>query len=405
MRKLVFIAVTISLCASAFGQPEFLIASQTDPGVPGNTFGTAMAATAKFIYVSSPTFDRLNIVDSGWVFKYDAKTYAPAGTFDMALAANNKSGMAMAATKTNVLIGSPFNDTLAGADAGMVVLVQEKLNNSIGFSAPQSEADDQFGASVAITNKLLVVGAPNDKGGSTSARSGSAFVSQLKEVNFQRLQFPAYVAGDKIGYAVAANNKFIVVGAPKRYSAFDSYGMGAIHIFDAKTYSYLTTIYNYLAGNGELGSSLVLTNKYLYAGAPRQNFGNPGTPGAVFFAGTVIEYNLKDFSINRVFYPTDPQRESQFGASILVVKNRLIVGAPLHDSAGTSDGGAVYTFDLKTGAQLGSRQFPDAGYRAGSSLLALPKGIVAVGAPSSPDVRDGVVELYTSTGITTPIIP
>ena len=93
-------------------------------------------------------------------------------------------------------------------------------------------------------------------------------------------------------------------------------------------------------------------------------------------------YRTRDGSRLRTIAHPQPQAGSHFGSSLALDGDLLVVGAPADDVNGVQDAGAAYVFDLRSGALLSTltKPGPLAGDNFGSSV-ALSGNTVVVGAP------------------------
>jgi len=148
------------------------------------------------------------------------------------------------------------------------------------------------------------------------------------------------------------------------------------------------------AAGDQFGSSVAIDNDVLVVGAPDADDGGIDSGAAYLFqASTGIEL-LK-------FTPTDGAAGDAFGFSVAIAGGIVAVGAPGKDDNG-ADSGAAYLFDASTGAQLAKLLPGDgaAGDEFGNSI-AIDDGIVAVGAWRADEHGDdsGAVYLFNaSTG-------
>ncbi len=240
--------------------------------------------------------------------------------------------------------------------------------------------------------------------------------------------------GIGFGLGVAMNERWIAVSEPA-FKMGMSY-VGAVHVFDAVTGRHRRVIVDPLAPSAtQFGSSLALEGDLLLVGAyeagsagraylynvrtgalmrtllaPSANnngfgFGGMDMEGsrAVIadwqyshsgnLTGAVFVYD--DVAVTTtptLIVPADAADGDQFGTSVSLCGNLLLVGANKHNS----DAGAAYLFDVKTGALL--RKFIGAaGDQAGVSV-ALEGGRAAVGAPGSNinGAKSGLVRVYNA---------
>ena len=124
-----------------------------------------------------------------------------------------------------------------------------------------------------------------------------------------------------------------------------------------------------------------------------------GTKFSVYHGHRSGEVNLYDVNTGEHFlqiFPDDPEEGKQFGISLAIENDVLIVGARGdRESGGGFSSGAVYLFDLLTGVQLmkltanDGEIFDDFGFS-----VAVDNGILAVGAIGDDDMGDAAGAVY-----------
>lgn len=207
---------------------------------------------------------------------------------------------------TNGVNGAPFDNSAADAGAVYVfVRTGPVWTQQAYIKASNSDAGDTFGAAVAIDGDTLVVGATgedssatgvdgNQSDNSTSAsgavyvfvRSGTVWTQQayLKASNAQSFDF--------FGHALSLSGDTLVVGAPLEQSDSDliddgeadnsAPGAGAAYVFtrSGTTWSqqaYLKAVDSDAGDN--FGSSVALSGDRLIVGAPGEDSASPGVGG------------------------------------------------------------------------------------------------------------------------------
>ena len=167
-------------------------------------------------------YDDTGATDAGSVYVYDLSSSTPAVP---GVTLNNPSpaqydyfGVSVAVSGTRVIVGAMFDDADA-TDAGSVYvydLSSEIPTTPVGtLNNPDPTSFDQFGAAVAISGTMAVVGAHGDDAGAPD--TGSAYVYDLGSatpaVAVAVLNNPGPVQSDFFGYSVAIADTRVVVGA------------------------------------------------------------------------------------------------------------------------------------------------------------------------------------------------
>lgn len=220
-------------------------------------------------------------------------------------------------------------------------------------------ARDLFGASVAISGTTLVVGAPGDD--ESAIDSGSVFVFERDYtaaeiwVQTARLSAPFPAFGDGFGASVAIEDDVIVVGAPGRDVGGVS-DSGAVYTFERTAPSMWTSGVTLVSPGGALVGdafgSVAFSGSTLLVGAPLADSvagvdsGRAWTFERIAIAAWAFDAELVPAGGNSLL-PGD-----QFG-SVAIDGDRLVVGAWKRDvQSGPStliNAGAAYVFERSGG--------------------------------------------------------
>ncbi len=236
----------------------------------------------------------------------------------------------------SVVVGSPF----AFNNRGKVYVYAHQStewNQILSLSAPDSEENDYFGASVALSRDTIAVGAYGDDDAGSGA--GSVYIyaedSQTQVWSLQaKLVAPDAAPGDQFGYSIAMNNDVLIVGAPGDDAGLYT-DVGAAYIFRRSgtvwsleqklSLDYLTKFgFNPYAGdNAHFGYSVDIYGDQAIAGAP----------GAALMGGNVYIFRRD----NAKWYMYSPL----FGAggySVAIYHDVAVSGDPFYDGWGTDSG-------------------------------------------------------------------
>jgi len=221
----------------------------------------------------------------GSVLAFDVEE--PEKVFSYRLSAGDGFGQSIAAEGDMVAIGAPNTDE----DSGAVYLfdcAQSPCKLASIVRPRDLDEDDQFGTSVALSEGMLVVGAPGDDDGSVDA--GAVYLYECNADGCTR--------ADKIRASDAAS----------------------------------------LAG---FGSSLDYDGDLLVVGAAADSNGNGSRSGAAYVFGGCPE----DCSVQAKLMPSDGERLDEFGFSVALDGEAVVVGAPRDSNISGLNAGAVYAFD------------------------------------------------------------
>jgi len=288
--------------------------------------------------------------------RYKSMDVLAANTFASDAQANDRFGVSVAISGNRLVVGA-FNAGTVGVSAGKVYVYD--WNGSAYIEVAQLTAsvphtNDHFGASVALSSdsNRLIVGA---HGADTAAvDTGKVYIFDWNGsayIEGQQLTASVPRAGDWFGVSVALSGIRLVVGA----SGVDSTGIntGRVYAYDWNGSSYIEV--TQLAGsNGvaydQFGISVAVSGNRLVVGAY-------GVDTAALDAGKVYVYkwNAVTSAYDEVItlLASDAQAYDLFGNSVALSSdsNRLIVGAPGADTTAV-DAGKVYVYDWNGSAYI-----------------------------------------------------
>ncbi|MGD2099837.1 MAG: hypothetical protein PVG35_19850, partial [Desulfobacterales bacterium] len=252
------------------------------------------------------------------------------------------------------LSGNRLCISVETAGAVFPVTIDPIFSSEQSLTASDAAAEDQFGGAVAIAADTIVVGAPLvDSGTATDTGAVYVFVRDPSTGVFaeqQKLTASDTAAGDNFGSAVDIDGHTIVVGAPRANSGITS-DTGAIYVFTRDPtvannpwaeQQKLTAVD--AAANDLLGSSVYIEGHTLVAGAPRKNSGSASASGAVYVFTRDPDDQAIPWTQQQKLTAADAAAEDQFGTSVSLYGNTIVVGAPLDNLATIFDAGSVYIF-------------------------------------------------------------
>jgi hypothetical protein len=240
-----------------------------------------------------------------------------------------------------------------------------------------------FGHSVAIHGDTIVVGKIDhswDAGAGSAhvyVRSGSTWRYQAK------LAAPDGAIGDYFGESVAISGNTIVVGAP-----YDDNGKyvdrGSAHVFvrSGATWTRQATLVPIGGGHQDnFGGSVAINGDTLVVGAPQT--GNAG-PGAAY----VFARSAAMWSQEARLTASDVKNAAWFGESVALTatEDRIVVGAPFANVGQTTYQGAAYVF-ARTGGSWTQQATLTASNGAADDAFGVSVAVhdseIVVGAPRS----------------------
>lgn len=208
----------------------------------------------------------------------------------------------------------------------------------------------QFGNAIAINGNTMVVGARFDS--TTASQAGAAYVYRLNGGVWTQeavLLAPGGAALDKFGYSVAISEDTIVVGAYQDDAAFSNSGSAYVFVRSGTTWSFQQLLTpNDAAADDEFGNSVGITGEFIVVGSHLANLTGNSDAGAAY----CFRRNSGVWTQTQKLVPISgtggPILGDNFGESIAVSGSRIAVGATGDDTPQTR-AGAVYVFAESSG--------------------------------------------------------
>ena len=225
-----------------------------------------------------------------------------------------------------------------------------ELNSTISQTAKLTASDstlgDAFGASVAIADEKLVVGALFNE--NQSVISGSAYVFARQENNWvqtAKLTPADGTAGDRFGHAVAMSSDHVVVGAPDNKA--DGNDSGAAYVFarnqgSTDTWQQIAKLTSDDGMEGDqFGTAVAISNNYIVVGASLADLQDVDNGAVYVFAPN--QDNTGSWQQVAKLSAENGAAHDSFGHSVAISGNTIVIGASLDDEQG-DDSGAAYLF-------------------------------------------------------------
>jgi len=258
-------------------------------------------------------------------------------------AANDLFGASVAISGDSVVVGA-FQDDDGGTDSGsayVFVRSGSSWSQQAKLTADDAVAFDYFGISVAILGDSVVVGAQQYSlfGGEPGSayvftRSGSTWSQQAK------LTASDAASSDAFGSSVAISGDTVVVGSPLDDDGGS--GSGSAYVFTRSDTTWFEqaklTASDHNTGDS-FGDSVAISGSRVVVGAQGNNDGGPSAGSAYVFTRTGTTWS-EDAKLTAV----DPAEFDYFGGSVAISDNSVIIGVDGDDDFGTGSGSA-YVFN------------------------------------------------------------
>ncbi len=287
-------------------------------------------AGAVYIYVRS---------GASWI--QQAKIFADDG------ASSDSFGFSLSLSGNTLLVGSVNDDDMGGQSGSAYVYTRSGSvwTEQAKLTAADGAASDSFGVSVSIDADTAVIGAY--QGDDDGASSGSAYVFTRTGSSWspqQKLTADDADAGDEFGWAVSVHGDTAVVGAHRDGDAGVDSGSAYVFTRSGSVWTQQDKLTSDDAAAGdEFGISVAINGDTVVAGAHHDDDAclscNSGSAYAFTRTGGIWSQEGKLTS-------ADSDADDEFGYSIAINGDTVIVGARLDDDPGANSGSAyVFTRD------------------------------------------------------------
>ncbi len=254
-------------------------------------------------------------------------------------------GNAVSLSNGHLIVGA-FLDNGDDFDSGSAYIFQESggswLQRQKLIIDETGAAFDQFGYSVSTEGQRTVVGVIGDDDQGLDA--GAVYVFDMVNEQWQLSQklFASDAGGfDNFGFAVSLSGNRLAVSAISDDETAN--GSGAVYIFELNNGFWLqTTKIKAMdaAQDDQFGYSTSLQNNRLVVGA-RRNDSSSINAGAAY----VFDEIGGNWSQAQKLIASDTANNDEFGFSVSLSLNRILIGARYNNEMG-NNAGAAYLFDL-----------------------------------------------------------
>ncbi|MFT6336355.1 MAG: hypothetical protein ACJATI_003114 [Halioglobus sp.] len=252
-------------------------------------------------------------------------------------------GSSVSISGTRVVVGA-LGANLDGIDKGAAYIFDYNGTSWVEtaiLTASNGSDDDFFGTTVSISNNFVVIGATGED--SISINSGAAYIYEYKEpwLEVGILKADDAESDDEFGYDVSISGTNAVIGA--RFEDSDGVNSGAAYIFEQgdifETWTQSRKLEpNNVGANFEFGTSVDISGNHVVVGSPHNN-----TEGVNAGAAFIFIKNGPDWLLDQFIQADDILENDEFGTSVSISANYVAVGSP-NKLSGNIDGGAVYVF-------------------------------------------------------------
>lgn len=299
-----------------------------------------LQSTGAFTYTPAPNYHGMD------AFTYTLTEVTERETSASTIQASARFGWATSIDGDTAIIAAPYEDNGASADVGAVYVFQWNGQNWVETQKIWGEAaGDLFGYDVAIHKGRFVAGAfLADPGG--LADRGAAYVYEYdgtQWVQRQKLTASDGASSDWFGRAVALHGDTAVIGAP-----MDDLGVktnaGSVYVFNFNggVWSQATQL---TASDGlafdQFGISVSMDGQRIMVGANTDDDGATADTGSAY----IFQNTSGAWTEQAKLLASDRATNDQFGWSVSISGDVAVAGAYLDDlDAARTDAGSAYIF-------------------------------------------------------------
>lgn len=261
-------------------------------------------------------------------------------------------GFSVALTGEHALVGAPFDDDGISSNEGSAYVFERQSdgtwNQVAKLTATDAAAEDEFGRSVALSGDRALIGAPSHDAGSSNTGAAYVFDRQSDGTWSQvaKLTTTDAASGDFFGFSVAlTGNRALVSAFRDDDGATDA---GSAYVFDRQsdgTWSQVAKLTaDDAAAQDRFGQSVALTGYHALVSAFRNDEGGINA-GAAY----VFERRSDGWSQVAKLTAADAAARDFFGVSVALAGTRALVGSYLDDYGSGTNTGSAYVFERQAG--------------------------------------------------------
>ncbi|MFB3098891.1 MAG: FG-GAP repeat protein, partial [Acidimicrobiia bacterium] len=345
-------AAAIGFCGLGATNPSFAQTAcevqklrPTQPA-PGDEFGRSVAISADVTLVGAPNDDDNGFnAGAAYVFRFDGSSWGQEQKLDAVGggAVDDHFGQSVAISGDIALIGANTDDF--GIDSGSVYVF--RLGGLLWAQEQHmlpddGSAGDEFSQSVAISGEVAVIGALGHQ--HKGAGSGSAYVFRYNPkigvwIQQQELLASDGAVGDLFGQSVAIEGDVAVIGAPMGAGNVANTGTAYVFRFDGLDWVQEQKLVPSDSEPGDqFGHSVTVSGDIAVVGAS-QDDDNGLNSGSAY----VFRFDSSAWRLQQKLLASDGDVGDDFGSSVGLSGEAVVVGAHDHDHNG-SDAGSAYLF-------------------------------------------------------------
>ena len=226
---------------------------------------------------------------------------------------------------------------------------------------------------------VLTPAAGNGRVGLSWDPSDDSSIEGYQVLHFvmNKLSSDDHAEGDWFGHSVAMDNGTAVVGSPF-HDTNDNNNSGAAYVFTRDDAGAWRQRAKLIASDGvagdEFGISVAVDGDTIVVGAPQHDIGGDGNKEGASYVFTKPANGWETATETAKLTASDGDEDDWFGHSVAVHRDTVVVGAPRHDTNAINNSGAAYVFTRDDAGVWGKEKLP------GTDRVETAKLTAAVGA-------------------------
>jgi outer membrane protein assembly factor BamB len=298
-------------------------------------FGNSVALNGNRALIGSNSYNDKGIM-SGSAYLFDINT----GHLLHKLTAPDGSdgdlfGYSSVALNVNTALIGSYRDNDNGLYSGSAYLFDTMTGNLLRkFTAPDGSSLDEFGRSIALSDKIALISSigDDDKG----SGSGSAYLFDINTGHLlHKLTAPDGNKNHNFGWSVALNDNIALIGAHRDY-------IGSVYVFDTTTGALLYKLTTPDDSSGDLfGRSVALNGDTALIGFRDNEKG--------IRSGSAYLFDINTGHLLQKFTGSDSITNDDFGYSLAINNNIALISSVHDDDKGINSGSTyLFTFESKS---------------------------------------------------------
>ena len=219
-------------------------------------------------------------------------------------------------------------------------------------AALAARSGNNFGHSISLENQTIIIGSSQDNNDEWEKQvergdTGAAYIFREREgqwIRTAKLLPNDAMEGDGFGYGVSINGNTVVVGSISHSAGGALSGAAYIYTKQGGKWLKLAKLIDTVSSSeNEFGYSVAITDKTVVVGSRQDDRRGINTGSVYVYASLTDDKGQTRWDKQSVLTADDAAIGAQFGHSVSVDKDTIIVGAHGMDDAGI-DSGAAYLF-------------------------------------------------------------